>query len=280
MRRRPWRIGTAVLVVGSLLAACGDDDDTVPIAAARYVALGDSFSAGVGAPPYDETSGECERSEQAWPYVLDEDDGEIRLVEVRACGGAKTEHLLAPWGSRDEPAQIPTEPDSEVGLVTLTIGGNDAGFGDIVATCVLGSCAGTPTSPAFIATLDALQVTLEDDVYPALRTAYPEARIVHVGYPRLTPASGDLPLECIWLSGAEQGAAVAIVDQLNDAIAEAAAASDDDIEYADVARVLEGHELCTDDSWVKSISLDSDRAHPTAEGYVAIATGVADALDA
>jgi lysophospholipase L1-like esterase len=272
----------AVLVVAAvsvLAAACsGDDGDASEPTV--YVALGDSFSAGVGAPPYDEDSGSCDRSELSWPYVLAEEGDDLELRELRACGGAEIDNLLQPWTNRREPAQIPHDPDEEVGLVTFTIGGNDVGFGDIVARCVLGDCSDVPDSEAFQDTLEALVNRLLAEVYPALRAAYPEARIVHVGYPRLTPGgAGDLPLECIWLSTAERVAAIAIVDELNEAIEAAADLSGDAaVEFADIGGAFVGHELCTDDSWVNPISLDSERAHPKDEGYVAIASAVAAAL--
>lgn len=277
---RRWT-GCAAVTVLVALAACGgggggDDDEAAPVEEepAAYVALGDSFSAGVGAPPYDPASGKCQRSELAWPHVLDEDDA-VELVQVRACGGAKADQLLEPWTDRNEPAQIADAPDPDIGLVTLTIGGNDAGFGDVVTRCVLGDCSDIPGSPDFTATLETVTRRLVDDVYPALRTAYPEARILHVGYPRLTPATGPLPAECGWLSPAEQTAAVAIVDQLNGALEAAAEASEaDDVTFVDIGDVLAGHEVCTPDSWINPISLADERAHPTAAGYRAIAEAV------
>ena len=51
--------------------------------------------------------------------------------------------------------------------------------------------------------------------------------------------------------------------------------------YVDVSDTLEGHELCTADSWVFPIgvgSVPSYWAHPTAKGQQAIADRVADAL--
>jgi hypothetical protein len=45
-----------------------------------------------------------------------------------------------------------------------------------------------------------------------------------------------------------------------------------------VGEVFAGHELCTSDSWVNPISLDSERAHPTEEGYEALAAAVLEEL--
>ena len=261
-----------VLVALVAVAACSSGDDGEPPnpEPVSFVALGDSFSSGEGARDYDETSGACHRSTLSWPHVVDQGESDIVLEELRACGGATIDHLLAPWTGRDQPAQIPAEPDPSVGLVTLTIGGNDVGFSEVVARCVIFDCSGVPDSTEFQARLAALSVRLTDDVYPALEAAYPNAVIVHVAYPRLTPLEGPL-VRCGWLTEPERAATVEIVDRLNDTIAEAAGDA-----FLDIGGALEGHELCTADPWVNEvISFDPERAHPTVDGYQAIAEAVA-----
>ena len=47
--------------------------------------------------------------------------------------------------------------------------------------------------------------------------------------------------------------------------------------YVDVSRTLEGHELCTADSWLVPLPAPG-AAHPTVEGQQAIAAAVADRL--
>jgi lysophospholipase L1-like esterase len=280
----------ALAALATVTAACGGGDDsgrdTTASTEARpsgYVAMGDSFSAGVGAPPYDAASGKCERSTLSWPKLLDAADDDLDLVAWPACGGAKIEHLLGPWDSRQLAAQVPADADLDVGLVTLTISGNDAGFSDLVGRCVLGDCSDVPGSADFQATLQAITDRLADELYPAIRDAFPNARIVHVGYPRLTPAPGEpLGSDCGWMNGAaEQEAVAGIVAALDDAI-EAAVdqTATGDVTFVDDLDTFEGHELCTADPWVNEVvSFDSGRAHPTAAGYEALAATVADALD-
>ncbi|MDQ2649713.1 MAG: SGNH/GDSL hydrolase family protein [Actinomycetota bacterium] len=275
---------TAALAVAS--ACSGDDgaDGTTATTEPRppgYVAMGDSFAAGVGAQPYDAISGDCERSTKSWPVMLDELVDSIDLVDFRACGGAKVPHLLGPRGRLDPQIPAADEADDEVGLVTVTIGGNDAGFSELVLRCVIVDCSGVPESDDFQDKLEALTDELADEVYPAVRAAYPRARIVHVGYPRLTPAPGEGADGCRWLSAEEQTATASIVEQIGAAIIDAVDATDvDDVAFLDVFEALDGHELCTDDPWVNEvITLSSGRAHPTAEGYRAIAEMVAAELD-
>jgi lysophospholipase L1-like esterase len=283
--RRARRRARAALVALVLLgaAACGGDDNgaaddsdrtTTTEAPLHYAALGDSFSSGEGAPPDDVEGDKCHQAAAAWPRRLDADSIDVATLDHRACSGSKTANLLEAWDSRDLPAQIPSTPDPDITLVTVTVGGNDAGFGDILGTCVLLSCP-SPTDGDLATKLAALTATLTAEVYPALREAYPNARVAHVGYPRLTPAPGE-DADCIWLSGDDQTNAAGIVDALNGAIEEAA--ETEDITYVDITDVLAGHELCSSSPWLKSIP-SPGQAHPTAEGQRAIARAVADALD-
>jgi lysophospholipase L1-like esterase len=280
--RRDVRRALAAMATGLLaVAACGGSgDDTAEPArqasASRqivYAALGDSYSSGAGAPPYDRTSGSCERGPSSWTRLLDTDSARIKAIDHRACAGAKIEHLLAPWSSRFQPAQIPQVPDLGVDLVTMTIGGNDAGFAAIVTGCALADCP-SPTDPAFAAKLATLAATLDADVYPALRRAFPSAQLVHVGYPRLTPRSGD-PIGCDWLSATDQAAAPALIDSINATIRGAAEHSG--ITYVDITDALSGHEMCTEEPWVQPIGT-RDQVHPTAPGQRAIERVVAEAL--
>ncbi|HJR24559.1 MAG TPA: SGNH/GDSL hydrolase family protein [Acidimicrobiales bacterium] len=255
-----WRAPLVVAAV--LLGACGVPGGEEP-QPPTYAALGDSFSSGEGAGGYDAAPADCRRSRQAWPRLLDAG------VELRACSGARTEHLTGPWPSRGLPPQIPTEPDPAVALVTLTIGGNEAGFGDILEACVVSACP----SPSDL-DLTALADALVDTVYPALEAAYPNARIVHVGYPRLTPPPGDPVGACFWLPPSDQAAAAGFVDAINGAIEAAVAASATDVGYLDVTSALADHELCTPSPWVTLVG----RAHPTAAGQQALRQAVAAAL--
>ncbi|HJR24400.1 MAG TPA: SGNH/GDSL hydrolase family protein [Acidimicrobiales bacterium] len=270
----------AALAVVSLVAGCGGDDDDPPEAdtdAIVYVALGDSFSSGEGAPPYEPGSGSCNVSSLAWPRLLYADTSDVVSVEHRACAGAKTEHMTGRWESRDLAPQIPSEPDPSITLVTLTIGGNNAGFGDIVGTCVVTDCP-SPEDEDFVDALTAITDTLVTTVYPALRTAYPEARLVHVGYPRLTPAPGRPVDGCAWLDESDQIRAAGILTALDDAIRTATEQSPAPVEYADVTEALDGHELCTPRPWLNPIGLGTGHAHPNAAGQRGIEEAVAAAL--
>ena len=224
---------------------------------ATYAALGDSYSSGEGGGSYDAEPEDCKRSAFAWPRLLD------AQVDLRACSGDEVAEVAA---------QLPGEANTDVTLVTLTAGGNDAGFGDILEACLLGACP-SPTDPAFVADLAAMQAAL-GTLYGQIDAAYPSARIVHVGYPQLTPPPGDPVGACLWLPPADQANATAIVEAINDAIDAAVTASSTDVEHLDVTGAFTDHELCTARPWVSLLA----RAHPNVAGHQALAAAVAAGL--
>ncbi|ADU47326.1 hypothetical protein Intca_0790 [Intrasporangium calvum DSM 43043] len=129
----------------------------------EYVALGDSYSAGEGLSPYlpgtDQPSisepnhNVCHRSDQAYSYVLhDRYYTKPPLPMFVACSGSITNDLFAPNnavnmkldGSAPEDPQLDAIT-SQTKLVTLTMGGNDVGFVDIVSACAANLIAWVPS---------------------------------------------------------------------------------------------------------------------------------------
>ena len=75
-----------------------------------------------------------------------------------------------------------------VDMVTLTIGGNDVGFADVLTLCYVGGCASYLQSEEFTDNLDALGDMLME-VFDAVKSAAPHAAVFVLGYPYLTPFS-------------------------------------------------------------------------------------------
>ena len=106
-----------------------------------YVALGDSYSAGEGDGNYlagTDTPGTdiCHRSRGAYPELLDQSQnlGSFNFV---SCSGAITDDYFNTNNeSNHEPAQSKAL-SSATKEVTLTFGGNDIGFGDVLTECIL-----------------------------------------------------------------------------------------------------------------------------------------------
>ena len=140
-----------------------------------YVALGDSYSSGVGAGSYTSASGSCDRSTNAYSALWNNAHHPSSYVSV-ACSGAKT---------TDVNANQLSALSSATGLVSITIGGNDVGFSNIMQTCVLGHRQrlrrprSTPPRPRPGPQLPGLLNT----TYNNIRSHAPNAQVVVLDYP-------------------------------------------------------------------------------------------------
>jgi lysophospholipase L1-like esterase len=224
-------------------------------AAVNYVALGDSYSSGVGASDYISSSGSCDRSALAYPEQWADANSPASFVSV-ACSGATTADVLD--------SQVSALSASTT-LVSITIGGNDAGFSSVMETCVLSptsSCLNAVTAAeAFVA--NQLPARL-DTTLQTIRADAPSAKVVVLGYPDLYDLSDSG--SCIGLSTADRAALNQGADALDGALQAAAVANDDT--FADVRGQFAGHEICDSGSWLHSVDIFaiSSSYHPTAAG--------------
>jgi hypothetical protein len=112
-------------------------------APATYVALGDSYSSGEGLPSYYSDSNStptfdtCHRSPHAYGPLIDAQK-KLGPMIFKACSGAVTDDFfVANPANPSELAQLSDIPSS-ARTITLTIGGNDAGFTNVLAHCIRG----------------------------------------------------------------------------------------------------------------------------------------------
>jgi hypothetical protein len=82
MGNRTRIVGLLVLALGILVSAASS------AAAGQYVALGDSYSSGVGTRVFYEESGECDRSPDAYGPKIAAAKG--YTLSFQACSGATT----------------------------------------------------------------------------------------------------------------------------------------------------------------------------------------------
>jgi lysophospholipase L1-like esterase len=244
---------------------------------ALLAALGDSYSSGEGNPPFEPAGDGCDRSAQAWPLLAAAELG-WRATNL-ACSGAQTRDVVNPY--KNQPAQVDAlatlRPRPRV--VTITIGGNDAGFSTTLGACVAADCVATHAIAAANARIVALLPERLVDTYRAVEQAAPRAQLVVVGYPRLVPQRQADVTRCPWLTGPEREALNTSADLLNFVIRISAWRTG--ARFVDVSDTLAGHELCTKDSWIFPIGVgpvSSYWAHPILPGQLAIADRVADAL--
>jgi lysophospholipase L1-like esterase len=240
-------LGFALALTGAGIA---NADPSVK--AVDYVALGDSYSSGVGAGSYDGSS--CKRSSRAFPALWAAANSPASF-HFAACSGARTGDVTA-----GQLGQVNASTD----LVSISVGGNDAGFADVMTTCVLQSQA---TCLNRIATARAyVDSTLPgrlDSVYSAIKAKAPAARVVVLGYPRFYQLGGS----CVaGLTEQERSAINGASDYLNAATAKRAA--DHGFTFGDVRTAFTGHEICSGNSWLHSVNWLNigESYHPTAAG--------------
>ena len=248
--------GAAVTAsVAGLFAAATALPAAEAASSVQYVALGDSYSSGLGAGDYISSSGSCDRSTRSYPEQWAGENALASFVSV-ACAGASTADVIS--------SQVSALSASTT-LVSITIGGNDAGFSSVMETCVLRSTStcvnAVSNAEAFVTSqLPArLHATLA-----AIRARAPAAKIVVLGYPDLYDLSKSG--SCIGLSTKDRTALNGGADDLDSALASAAAANGD--VFADVRPQFAGHEICASGSWLNSVDIFaiSSSYHPNASG--------------
>jgi lysophospholipase L1-like esterase len=245
-------LATLALAMVLSLVLIGPADAAGP----SYVALGDSYSAGNGAGNYDSASGNCHRSFSAYPYLWKNAHSPASFADT-ACSGATTTDVTA--------GQL-GPLNSGTGLVSLTIGGNDAGFSDVMTTCVTGSdsdCVNRVSQAEAYA-----QNTLPgrlDATYGAIRNRAPNAKVVVLGYPHMYYMPDDW--YCLGLSTTKHQKIDEAADVLDSVIKARATAHG--FVFGDVRPAFNSHELCSGDNWLHSlvISPSWESYHPTATGH-------------
>lgn len=241
MSHRPRRIAVlAALAVLAVLVAA------VSAAAEQYVALGDSYSSGTGTRTYFESS--CQRSLFSYPELIAQQRPNTSLV-LAACSGAKTTDVLA--------NQV-LSLGASTAIVTITIGGNDAGFSEVITQCALPwpfSCSSNiNNAQAFIR--NTLPGRL-DSVYAQIRSRSPSARVLVLGYPRLF-----MGVDCnagTFFSGEEMTRLNQTADQLRDVTRARAQAAG--FTFLDAIPAFTGHAVCSSSEWLNGLS------NPVGESY-------------
>lgn len=263
-----------------------------PAAAATpltYVALGDSYAAGPFIPAQTGTPTGCLRSDRNYPSLVARALGAARDVRLRdvSCSGATTEHLRAP--QRTELGTNPPQLDAlgpGVGLVSVTVGGNDIGFGEIVRECATRS----PLHPFSSACRDHYTAGGTDQLAARIDAAAPKiaaalaavaqraprARVLLVGYPAILPDEGPGCFPVVPFTAGD----VAYLRQTEkrlDAMLEREAQRAG-ADYVDTYAPTIGHDVCQriGTKWIEGIIPTSPAApvHPNAQGMAAMALAV------
>ncbi|MEX5271019.1 SGNH/GDSL hydrolase family protein [Kocuria sabuli] len=228
-----------------------------------YVNLGDSYSAAIG------TGGVVESPPGSGCYQGDGPDHvsaldaqkRVKLILDAACAGATTDGIQAIADTAPVERAL-----RKAELVTLTLGGNDVVWIDIIKACSLQGSV--HACDALIADaprrIEAAAASAGETV--AAIDAKTRGQVVVLGYPELFSEDPESPL--ISAQRAEQ--LNDLTERLNDALEEAVE-HDDAAEFVDVAPRFEGHAVDSGDPWIYYDPADpgnTNNLHPTERGYL------------
>ena len=274
-----------------------------------YVAMGDSFASGEGSWDYEkgtdfddrddlwpfnddeEDHNRCHRSANAYAQIIAADNDFAGGDQFVACSGAQIDDFDEPNGANtDEDAQL-DQLDENTSLVTLSVGGNDLGFADVIEDCVINGERGVGFVDSCQEKHDARitkrlpQLKRElISLYRQVKQQAPNARIVVVGYPPLFAEDPEDDYGNL-LFGEDQQWMNERAGDLNTVLAEAA--EEAGVEFVDPTNAFRGHGLGSDDPWFNDLDwggpgmmlVDPSSFHPNGQGQRAFAELVQQQLE-
>ncbi|KGN34084.1 triacylglycerol lipase [Knoellia sinensis KCTC 19936] len=230
-----------------------------------YVALGDSYAAGVGGGA---RRSECWRAVEGYPVLVGRRLG--LDVAYQACLGATIGNVL-----RDQLAALGPETTH----VSVTIGGNDIGFVPVLVECAKPSWmvdSDLAIGEALVILRTQLPARLEG-MFARIRDGAPRARVVATAYPVLF--NGEDCNALTFFSPHEMRRIEAGIGELAGVIEGAARAVG--VEFVDPRSDFDGHAICDREEWLNGVAWPLEESyHPNLAGHAAYARLVAGALAA
>ncbi|WP_433035295.1 peptidoglycan-binding protein [Actinomycetospora sp. CA-053990] len=266
--------------------------DEIPQGTGRYAALGDSFSSGEGAPEAgreyldDTETNLCHRSDNAYGVEVGRTLG--MPTDFVACSGAVLHDYWLPQSERAGQPDQRSAVGPDTSLVTLSLGGNDIGFGGVAANCAIGKLARIGWDANCVGEIEGATDRVSNVRAPmasVLRDIHeraPRARILVVGYPRMFP---DAPSDqCstgfpgVSFQIKEMTRLNALATALNAEIRTVSLEAGDWVSFVSVENAFAGHDACVDsdrDRWINLMhsprqeTTKNESYHPTIAGQAA-----------
>jgi lysophospholipase L1-like esterase len=254
-------------------------------AAGVYVALGDSYTSAPLVPNQHGEPIDCGRSDHNYPSLV---AGALKVgtfVDV-SCGSAQTKHMTEPQtglpaGGTNPPQFNALRADAT--LVTVGIGGNDAGLVGVAEKCAqlgvldpMGKSCRNYWAPGgndqVAAKIEATKPKIAA-VLQGIHQRSPSARVAIVGYPDVLPKDGGSCWPMVPLSPDDVRYIDELIVRINAMIAGQAAANDAD--FVDTYRDSGGHDVCKlpPNRWFEGL-VPTEPAyplHPNAKGEASMA---------
>lgn len=281
-----------------------------------YIGLGDSYTSGEGAFDYvsgtDTNDNSCHLSIHSYPLLITKDLFSSAGGHSVACSAAEINDITSTSSDyrgqmrdvaslsqlqKNQPILLESVESNFVPgyiaqhrfvrrwqprVVTVSIGGNDIGFGDLIQRCVMphvslhlsdSTCFNTYEDRVEVLNLIDRTVPRWTALYKQLRTESPVSQIYAIGYPDILDDRGSCAIN-VHLGKSELEFAAELQVYINKAVQKAAGQAG--IAYVDISKALVGHRLCETASHnvaVNGLTAGSDRFvfgkesyHPNALG--------------
>jgi lysophospholipase L1-like esterase len=287
----------------------------------EYLAMGDSFASGEGAGRYlagtdDSDNNLCHQSLRSYPYLLSSNLSSFASV---ACSGAVIDNIVdgTSYGDNFQLVhnRIPNSEEQAFGIethlpgynpqykflksdnprsVTISIGGNDMGFEDIIKKCTIPfnnfssikqNCYQSyEERKALLNQIDS-QFNNLYQTYVTLKQDAPSRRVYVIGYPQIVNPNGSCAAN-VHLSKSDAQFAEQLTEYLDSVIAKAAAKAG--VAYVDTQGAFDGHRLCdTGEKAVNGLTKGDDKLfmianesyHPNAYGHELLADAISKATN-
>jgi lysophospholipase L1-like esterase len=258
----------------------GPDKTFTTGVATQYLAMGDSYSAGTGTGSdwVNSTSdaAKCHRTKQSYPYLLAKAHPNWTFMNA-TCHGAVTSGMLN--------GQIPSQVSPYIKWITYSIGGNDAGFANVVKICVLPLYDDFDCESAVLdarAVIENVLPSRLDSVNNAIKSKAPNAKVIVFDYPRLF--NEKLCSAFLALQPYEQALLNAASEKLRTVVSAATARAGSQFVFRDVIPGFAKNAVCEGGSgssteWIWGLTTPEEESyHPKAPGhanvYYPLALGV------
>lgn len=282
-----WRIALAIgaMTLAGGIAVGSAGAERAAQSGGVYIALGDSYTSGPLIPMQHGDPIDCGRSDHNYPSLVAEALQPETFIDV-SCGSAETKHMTEPQtglpaGGTNPPQFNALRPDAT--LVTVGIGGNDAGLVGVAEECAqLGATDPNGTAcrdhyaPGGVDSVDAKIEEARpkiDAVLQGIHEGSPKARVAIVGYPDVLPRDGTNCYPTVPLSPDDVKYIDGLIVRINAMIAEEAAKND--AEFVDTYDDSVGHDVCKlpPERWFEGLvpTQPAYPLHPNAKGEATMA---------
>ena len=213
--------------------------------------------AGPAPAPISADGTSCQRSVYAYPSLISSTAG--YALNFRACSGAKVADVRS--------TQL-SALTASTSYVTISVGGNDAGFSGVLTQCALpgwaSNCNGAIDGARAI--IQSALPTALRSLYASIRSAAPNAKVVVVGYPRIF--NGEDCNLLTWFSPSEETRLNETADLLNGKLGDAARTAG--FRFANPTSRFVGHAVCDSNAWLNGLSSPvGESFHPNRTGHSA-----------